>query len=106
MLIGTAVGNHYVQFFECYTKMLNNLAGVKPYCAKVVHIVPPCDKDIIVQHIMHAPMSPLFNLRVTCPWLTTRHLLLDSYHARFRKDLHMAKAYIQWTVDTGKHQVL
>ena len=31
---------------------LNNVADVIPHCAKVMHIVPPWDKDVILSNIL------------------------------------------------------
>ena len=69
--------------------MLKDVADVIPHCAKAVHIVSPCDKDVMLSYyIMDAPVFPIY-IRVKCPWLLTGHLLLDIYHARFNHDLHM-----------------
>ena len=47
---------HYIQFLGVIQNLLNNVADVIPYCAKVVYIVPPCDKDVMLSnYIIHAP---------------------------------------------------
>ena len=67
--------------------VLKNVADVIPHCVKIVHIMPPCDKDVMLSnYIIYAPTSPV-HLRVTCPWLLILHLLLDVYHTRLSQDL-------------------
>ena len=65
--------------------VLKNMADVTPHCAKVVHIVPPCDKVLMLStYIIYATIYPV-KLRASYPWLLTGYL----YHARFSQDLHM-----------------
>ena len=76
---------------RCSQNLLNNVADVIPHCAKVVYIIQPCDKDVLLSnYIMCVPMFLLSNLRVTCPWLSSGHLILDLHHARFSQDMHMS----------------
>ena len=49
------------EFFGVTQNLLKNMADIIPYCTKVVHIVPPCDRNVILSnYIMYAPcpLSP------------------------------------------------
>ena len=77
-----------VQFLDVTQNLSKNVADVIPHCVKIMQIEPACDEDVMLSnYIMYAPLS---NLRVTCTWLLTGHLLLDLNHARFSKDLQMS----------------
>ena len=81
-----------MQFLDVIKKLLNNMADVIPHYAKAVHIMPPCDKDVISAIYYVCFLPP--NLRVICQWLSTGHLLLDLYHARFSQGLHITQGML------------
>ena len=81
---------HFVEFLDVIQNLLNNVADVIPLSAKVVHTVPPYDKNIIMTKYYVSPLPSPPNLRVTCLWLSTGCLLLDFQHARFSQDLHIS----------------
>ena len=79
-----------LQFFNVTQNLFKNVADVIPHSPKILHNVPPCDKDdILSNYIIHAPClhcSPQGYL----PKALTGHQLLDLYYARFRKNLYMS----------------
>ena len=71
---------HYLHFLGVMHNLLNNVANVIPHCAKVVYIVTPCDKDVIMFNILFMPPVtptqpqgywPLVMDLTTCYWTYT-----------------------------------
>ena len=66
--------------------LLNKVAQVILYCAKVVHICHLLTWMLCCPIYYLCSLPPLSNLKVTCPWLLTGYLLLDLHHARHTQD--------------------
>ena len=66
--------------------MLNKVADDLPHCAKVMHIVTACYKDVILFNILCIPPATTTEdkgyLHMVINWIPT-------LHARFSQDLHM-----------------
>ena len=80
--------SHCVHFLHFTQNLLKNVTDDIPYCTKVLHIMPPCDKDAMLSnYIMFSPTYPTclpkcyyIHIRFTCPGLSTGHQLLDIDH--------------------------
>ena len=51
------------QFLDDTQNLMNKVAYIIPYCAKAVHNVPHCDKDIIMSNILCMPPTSPFQLQ-------------------------------------------
>ena len=66
--------SHCVKFLDVTQNWLENLAGIVLFHARVVHIVPPCTKDVMLSnYIMYALLSPMSTKRyqpMVINWIT------------------------------------
>ena len=71
--------SHCVQFLDVIQNYLKNVGDVIQHGAKVVHIVPPCDKDVMLSnYIMYAPCIPSTSqdcLPMVIDWTSSTGLL-------------------------------
>ena len=67
----------------CLTKHVKYVAGVIQHYAKVVEFV-------LFMHMVYSLLTPLSISQMSCPWLSTGHLLHDLYHGSFSLKLFMS----------------